>query len=217
MTQRVFVGGLTVVVFLAGYFTRAYTTRAEPVPPPPPALTRELAPQGAQKADDKAKHDLDRAKMVEDIKRLRPQIDAYIAQVHEIDGEFDREFNAVLNPKQREKRKAYMQARAEKEAKRIADREPLSDEALQRERERPLTGIYGMITVTPRLELLTKEYELTEEQQIRTRALLSVRRSKFIALFDATPHPSLRLSRLAPIIERVAAPLPTAAPAPAKK
>lgn len=203
MTQRVFVGLLTAVVFVAGYFTRALTERGQPVPPPPAALARELAP--GSKDAGKSKHDVDRAKVLADIQKLRPQIDAYIAQVQEIEAEFDREFNALLNPKQLEKRTAYLKRRAEMEAKRVADREPLSDEAIQRERERPLTDIYWMITVTPRLERLIKEYELTEEQQTRTRSLLSARRNKFIALFEATPHPSLRLTRLAPMTQRVGA------------
>ena len=206
MTQRVFVGLLTVVVFLAGYFTRSFTVRDEPVPPPPAALARELAPARNSKDGGKSRHEIDRAKLTADIQKLRTQIDAYIAQVQEIDAEFDREFNALLNPKQREKRLAYLKRRAEKVAKQIADRAPLSDEAIAREQERPLTDIYWNVTVTPRLERLIKEYELTDEQQTKARALLSVRRNKFIALFDATPHPSLRLTRLAPMIERVNAP-----------
>jgi hypothetical protein len=211
MTQRVFVGLLTVVVFLAGYFTRSLTERDEPVPPPPAALARELAPAATTKNSGKTRHEIDRAKVVTDIKKLRPQIDAYVTQVQDIEAEFDREFQALLNPKQHEKRVAYLKKRAEQEAKRVAERTPLSDEALQRERERPLTDIYWMVTVTPRLERLIKEYELSDEQQAKTRALLSVRRNKYIALFEATPHPSLRLTRLAPIIERVNVP---AKPAP---
>ena len=62
------------------------------------------------------------------------------------------------------------------------------------------------VTVTPRLESLTKDYGLDAAQQSSTRALLSLRRSKFIALYDGTPRPSIRLSRLAPLIERVGAP-----------
>lgn len=69
-----------------------------------------------------------------------------------------------------------------------------------------MTSIYWMITVTPFLDMLTKEYGLDAMQQSETRALLALRRNKFIALFDATPHPSIRLSRLAPLIERVTPP-----------
>jgi hypothetical protein len=33
-----------------------------------------------------------------------------------------------------------------------------------------------------------------------------LRRNRFLALFDSTPHPNVRLSRLAPLLERVTAP-----------
>ena len=66
-----------------------------------------------------------------------------------------------------------------------------------------MTDIYWNVTVAPRLDRLIKEYELTDEQQTKTRTLLAARRNKYMALYEATPHPSLRLTRLAPMIERV--------------
>jgi hypothetical protein len=71
-----------------------------------------------------------------------------------------------------------------------------------------MTWVYWKVTVTPRLEMLTREYGLDAGQQIETRALLALRRSKFMALFDSTPHLGIRLSGLAPLIERVAPALP---------
>ncbi len=68
-----------------------------------------------------------------------------------------------------------------------------------------MTVIYWHVTVTPRLEWLTKEYKLDANQQTQVRALLTLRRNKYISLYDASQHPSIRLSRLAPLIERVAA------------
>jgi hypothetical protein len=149
---------------------------------------------------------LDRAKLVAEIQKLRPQIEAFSAQMQEIDGEFDREFALLLTPAQRERYLANQKRWAERDAKRVAKREPLSDEDIQREQDRSTTLVYFKVTVTPRLEMLTREYKLDEVQQGATRALLVLRRNKFMALFDATPHPSVRLSRLAPLIERVAAP-----------
>jgi hypothetical protein len=203
MTQRVFLALLTVGVFIAGYAVRMWTERGRSVPPPPVALANEFAPVG----DSKAKNaDLDRAKLVAEIEKLRPQIEAYRAQVDEIYSEFDREFALILNPEQREKFAATQKRWADHIARRNADRKLLSDEDIMRARERPLTELYGMVTVTPRLERLTKEYNLDPAQQASTRALLSLRRNKFIALLDSTAHPSIRLSRLAPMIERVMAP-----------
>jgi hypothetical protein len=204
MTQRLIVALLTVAVFLAGYGARIWTEPREPVPPVPAALKHDYV--GAEKGDSKSKRQLDRAKLVADIEKLRPQILAYTARVDEINAEFDREFVQLLTPVQREKYAVNQKKRFERDAKRLADRTPLSDEDIQREKEGSLTSIYWMVTVNPRLEWATKEYGLDAAQQTTARSLLSLRRTKFLALFDATPHPSIRLSRLAPLIERVAAP-----------
>lgn len=204
MTQRGFVGILTVVVFAAGYGTRALTDREKPVPAPPPELVREM--QGASNAaNHKSGDPSERAKLVGEIQKLKPQIDAYSAHVQEIYAEYDREFALLLTPAQRVKFEINQKKRAEAYTRRITDRRVLSDEELIRERDRPLTDIYRMVTVTQSLEWMTKEYGLDTAQQAATRQLLSIRRNKFVALFDATPHPSIRLSRLAPMLERVQA------------
>lgn len=206
MTQRIIVALLTVVVFLAGYAARVWTDPREAVPPAPAALAQEYARSMPTPADSKGKRQLDRAKLVAEIEKLRPQILGYSAQVDEINSEFDRGLQQILNPVQREKYLANKKQRTERDAKRLADRGPLTDEDIQRAQDRPLTSIYWMVTVTPFLDMLTKEYGLDAPQQSDTRALLALRRNKFIALFDATPHPSIRLSRLAPLMERVTPP-----------
>ncbi|MDO8539821.1 MAG: hypothetical protein Q7S40_05215 [Opitutaceae bacterium] len=207
MTQRLFIALLTVIVFVAGYATRAWTSRSQHVPPPPAALANEYATAVSSRADGKYKSaELDRAKLVAEIEKIRPQIEAYRTQVDEIYAEFDREFALLLNPPQREKFNAQQKRWHEYRTRGQKDRKPLSDEDIMRARERPLTEVYWMVTVTPRLERLTKEYTLDANQQTQARALLSLRRNKFSALLDSTPHPSIRLSRLAPLIERVAAP-----------
>ncbi|MCX6950703.1 MAG: hypothetical protein NTV51_00720 [Verrucomicrobia bacterium] len=207
MTQRVFVALLTVVVFLAGYGARGFTDRGGPVPPPPATLTQEYGVRpNAKPVDAKAAQKLDRAKLLAEIEKLRPQIVAYTAQVAEIDAEFEREFTALLVPEQRERYNANSKKRLELDAKRRAETSILSDEDITRERDRPLTDIYRQVTVTPRLEWMTKEYKLDAAQQTKTRALLSLRRNQFIALLDSTAHPTIRLSRLAPLVQRVATP-----------
>ncbi len=205
MTQRIFVALLTVVVFGAGYATRHLTDVRHPVPPAPAVLTQEMTRGTPPSADKKEDRSLDRAKLVAEIEKARPQIEAFLAQLQEIDAEFDREFSALLNPAQKEKFVNEQKKRAERMAKKIAKREPMSDEDIQREKEISMTVIYWHVTVTPRLEWLTKEYKLDANQQTLVRALLTLRRNKYIALYDASQHPSIRLSRLAPLIERVAA------------
>jgi hypothetical protein len=202
MTQRVFIALLTVAVFVAGYVSRAWTEPHQTVPPAPPALAKEYA----HPTDKKSERQLDRAKLLAEIQKLRPQIEVYSAQVDEINAEFDREFAQILTPAQREKFFANQKKSAERDAKRLADRSPLSDEDIQRAKDRPLTSTYWCVVVTPHLERMTKEYSLDAAQQTTARALLALRRNQFIALLDSTPHPSIRLSRLAPLMERVSAP-----------
>jgi hypothetical protein len=211
MTQRVFVALLTVAVFIAGYAARIWTEPRAPIPPAPAALAKAYTPAEPPVADKKGDRQLDRAKLAAEIQKLRPEIEVFSARVQEIEVEFDREFVQLLTPEQREKfitnQKKWAERIAERNAKRIAKREPLSDEDIQREKERPMTWIFWQVTVTPRLETLTKDYRLDAAQQTSARALLTLRRNKFIALYDATTHPSIRLSRLAPLIERVGAPV----------
>lgn len=206
MTTRVLVALLTVAVFLAGFAARVLTEPRQPVPPAPAALAKELERPPAAGNKRRTVAQLDRDKLVAEIQKLRPQIESYSAQVTEIEAEFDREVMKLLDPKQREKLEANRRRDAERAAKKVADRTPLSENDLEVAQERPLTSIYWMITVTPRLSMMAKEYSLDEPQQAAVRALLVLRRSKYIALFDATPHPSIRLSSLAPHIERVMSP-----------
>lgn len=202
MSQRVFVALLTVVVFVAGFATHAWLDRDERIPAPPAAIAREMAAPKAS-ATEKAKKKVDRAKLVAEIQKLKPQIDAYTAQVQEIETEFGRELDSVLTPAQREKRAAYLKRREESDAKLFANKKPLSDDDIVKAQDRPLTDIYWMVTVTPVLERITKEYGLDPAQQNAVRSQLVLRRNKYIALFDATPHPGVRMSKLAPLLERV--------------
>ena len=206
MTQRVFVAVLTVGVFTSGYFARVWTEPRQHVPPAPPGLAGEYAGAPRKSTDKRSQGQLDRAKLVAEIQKLRPQIESYTAQAEEINAEFDREFVQLLTPGQREKFAAHRKKSAERDAKRLAERTPMSDEDIWRAKERPLGWVYWQVTVTPMLESYTKDYALDDAQQASLRSLLALRRNKFLALLDSTPHPNIRLSRLAPLIERVKAP-----------
>jgi hypothetical protein len=206
MTQRVIVALLTVAVFLAGYAARALTDRGGPVPPPPASLTQEFPRPATKAVSAKNAQKLDRVKLLSEIEKIRPQIVAYTAQVSEIDAGFDREFVVILLPEQQAKYLANKKKSAEYDAKKKADTSLLTDADIDRERDRPLTDIYKQVTVTPRLEWLTKEYGLDDTQQLKVRAILALRRNQFIALLDSTAHPTIRLSRLAPLVQRVVAP-----------
>lgn len=205
MTQRLFVALLTVVVFMSGYAARMWTDRGGPVPPFPEQLAREYTSKNAP--GDQKKQELNRAQVLAEIEKFRTQISTYSAQVTEIEAEFEREFAAILNPAQAQKYMATQKARAEKmesESKRnAATRTPLTDEDIKRAQDRPLTSIYFMVVITFHLERRTKDYGLDEAQQASTRSLLNLRRQRYMSLLDNTPHPSIRLSRLAPMLDRI--------------
>lgn len=206
MTQRVFVALLTVGVFLAGYFSRVWTEPRVSVPPAPAGLAKELVRNEPAASGKKGDRQLDRAKLIAELQKLRPHIDAYSTQVNEIFAEFDREFFQLLTAAQKEKFTVNQKKKAERDAKKLADRSPLSDEDIQRAKDRPMTSMYWNCVVNPHLEWMTKEYSLDTNQQTSVRALLALRRNKFIALLDATEPPSVRLSKLVPLLERMEQP-----------
>jgi hypothetical protein len=53
------------------------------------------------------------------------------------------------------------------------------------------------------LERMTNELKLDDTQREKVRDLLRVRREKFVELVDSAPPPSLMLSRLAPLAQRM--------------
>jgi hypothetical protein len=159
------------------------TEPRQSVPPAPAALAKEYVRPDGHPSDKKSDLKLDRAKLLGEIQKLRPQIEVYTAQVDEINAEFDREFALLLTPPQREKFIANQKKSADRDAKWMADRSPLSDEDIQRAKDRPLTSTYWSVVVMPHLERMTKEYGLDAAQQTNVRALLSLRRNKFIRAF----------------------------------
>ena len=208
MIQRVFVALLTVAVFLAGYAVRGWADRKHPVPPPPAVVAQEYGLRNAKGQDAKRRYDP--AKLVVEIQKNLPQIEAFRAQVEDIEAGYERELLDVFNAEQREKYLANKKRAAERGAKKVASSEPLTDEDIYRERESPLANAYFKVAITYRLEELTRVYKLDAPQQTSVRALLTLRRDKYLALYDTAPHPTVRLSRLAPLIERVAAATPAA-------
>ena len=108
----------------------------------------------------------------------------------------------LLAPEQLETYEANQRKRAARpEVNQFA--QPVGDRDIERERDRSLNSVYWLVTVTPKLTWLSKEYKLDAEQQAKTRALLTMRRNAFLALLDGTTHPSLRLSRVAQMVDRI--------------
>ncbi|HWA09546.1 MAG TPA: hypothetical protein VG838_08870 [Opitutaceae bacterium] len=201
MKHRLLVAFLTVLVFATGFAAHAWTETARPVPAPP-KLGGEFAPNSSA---PEGKKPVNRTQLIADIERNKTQIDAYRAQVMALDGEFEHGFTALLRPEQCEQYAAMQKKRAD----RIAEHEAkasvtLTDDDIDRLMQRPVFGVLNTLALSDLIEHLTKEYKLDAAQQGDTRELLLRRRDKFIALIGSTPPPSIRLSWLAPVVQKLA-------------
>lgn len=213
MKQRLLVALLTVLVFAAGFAARMWTESDRPVPPPPSGPWLELtgAPSEKKAPPQSAPKPYNRAQLVAEIEKLRPQIDAFRARIDAIDAEYEQDFVKILNPEQRRvydaKLADWQKRKAEHESKAAAQPPPpLSDEEIAKLRQRPFEYIYWKVSPVMKLEQVTRDYKLDTAQQARERELLAARRDKVIALLDTTPPPTIRMFSLAPMVERLADP-----------
>ncbi len=227
MKQRVIVALLTVLIFGAGFAGGLWTERHRPLPPPPAALLGEFT--NAQPPADKnaraaetiaapnAPKPYNRAQLVADIEKLRPQIDAYRTRLQVIDRDFDAAFAVILNPEQRQ----IFDAKQARDQKRHADFEskalaapqvPLSEEEIVRLRQRPFEMAFWKVSVTGWLEQVAKDYKLDAQQQAAARQIVLTRREKFLALVDSTPPPTFKLTALATSIKPLMDPAQPAPP-----
>ncbi len=208
--NRLPIAVLTVMVFGAGYAARLWTERDRPVPPPPEAIGSEFTRPAVNPAPGKKGRDgkdwkgqpvVNRATLASDIEKARPKIEAYRKQMHQLDADFDRDLMALLSPDQQQKftqrQKRNQERRVTREAAEAADQTPLSDEQILRLQQVPLFNVLWSITITARLERLTRDLKLDSAQQERARELLLARRDRFLALVDSSPPPTVSLSELA--------------------
>ena len=214
MKQRLVIALLAALCFGAGFVARMWTDGDGPaVPPPPTSLggeftssTAAIAPatgSASRKPSSTAARtdQLNRAKLLADIDRLRPQINSYRARLDEIDAEFERGVALLLTSEQRERfearQKRNAEHRAKGEARAVADTGPLSDEQVAQLQQRPLWNVLWSISINARFDRLHKDVKFDEAQIPHVRELYRARREKFLALVDTTPPPSITLSELA--------------------
>lgn len=205
MIQRLVIALLAVIAFAAGYGVRTWTerTRALPSPPAPGiefARAPATAPGGAAKSAPPRPGSPDRAKLIADIEKVRPQIVAYQKRIDEIATEFDRDLLKILTPSQRVLFEARQKRSAEWRANRDAETSgagPLTDQQIEQLRQQPLWNALYSVAINWRLERMVHDYKLEPAQQPEVLRLLQARREKFLALVDTTPPPSITLSNLA--------------------
>jgi hypothetical protein len=209
--QRFLIVLFTALVFAAGFGARMWTEGDRALPPPAVPGSEFLRGASTPTPDPKnSPKPTDRAKMIADIERLRPQIEAYRKRMDEIAGEFDAALLPALTSEQRVKyiaqQKKNAERRAQGEARDAADNGPLSEEQIFQLQQRPLWSVLRSVAIVSRLEQLDHDYKLDDLQKAKTRELLAARREKFLALVDSTPPPSITLSQLASQTRKLATP-----------
>jgi hypothetical protein len=212
MRDRLFAVLLTLVVFATGWFAGHWSERHRPFPRPPGRFMGEFdgrqAPNGKPPA-------INRAELAEQIDKLKPDMDAFRARITEIYAEFDRDILPILTPPQREAYERVFRAHRTQVADgdHPDDPTPLSDEQIAQLMQRPFRSLAYFVVIPMTLERMTNELKLDEGQRGKVKDLLRVRREKFIELVDSAPPPSLMLSRLAPLAQRLGGPQKAPQPA----
>ena len=206
MRDRVLAALLTLAVFASGFGAGMWTERHRPIPRPPGAFMGEFG--GKQGKPGRGAEPINRAQLLEQIDRLRPEMDSFRERVTEIYAQFDRDIDTVLTPEQRATYETKFRSRRGfgPPPEIAADDKPLSDDQIEMLLQRPFRTLAYFIVLPMTLERMATELKLDEAQRDKVKDLLRVRREKFIELVDSAPPPSLMLSRLAPLAQRLGDP-----------
>jgi hypothetical protein len=209
MRDRVFAALLTLAVFATGFGAGIWSERHRPFPPPPGAFMGEF---GARPGGPHAPPPINRAQLSEQIEKLRPQMEAFRTRITEIYAEFDRDIDPILTAEQKVKYEKDFKARRGfgPPPEIPADDSRLSDEQIEQLMQRPFRTLAFFVVLPMTLERMTNDLKLEDAQRDKVKDFLRVRREKFIELVDAAPPPSLTLSRLAPLAQRLGAPAKSA-------
>jgi hypothetical protein len=164
---------------------------------------------------------INRAKLVNEIARYHSEIETYRQKLEEIEADFVRELTPLLTPEQRERFAAHQKRFADRRSRGIAalaaDSSPLSDDQIFRLQQRPLLSVLGEVALSMRYDSLQRDLKFDDAQQAKVRELLRARRERFLVLIDSTPPPSIMLSRLAPVAQKLATEPKKQAPVPAPR
>jgi hypothetical protein len=202
MRDRVLAALLTLAVFAIGFGTGIWAERHRPFPGPPAAFMGEF---GARRGPGPyvPTAPINRAELSEQIEKIRPEMDSFRARIDDIYAQFDRDIFTVLTPAQHA---IYEKKFRSQRGLPPSDDKPLSDEEIERLLQRPFRTLAYFVVLPMTLERMTTELNLDDTQRDKVKDFLRVRREKFIELVDSAPAPSLMLSRLAPVAQRLGQP-----------
>jgi hypothetical protein len=203
MRDRFLAALLTLAVFAVGFGAGTWAERHRPFPAPPGAFMGEFGAKRSP-APGSQQPPVNRAQLLEQISKIRPEIDSFRERTDEIYAQFDRDIQTVLTPEQNA---TYLKKfRAPRVSQPQDEDRPLSDEEIERLLQRPFRTLAFFVVVPMTLDRMSTELKLDDAQREKVKDFLRVRREKFIELVDSVPPPSLMLSRLAPMAQRLSQP-----------
>ncbi|HZZ20421.1 MAG TPA: hypothetical protein VFE25_13680 [Opitutaceae bacterium] len=206
MRDRILAVLVTLVVFATGFIGGLWAERHRPFPRPPGAFMGEFgARPGGPGGPPPHGPPINRAELRDQIEKIQPEMESFKNHMNEIYAEFDRDLEPILTADQ----KAIYER--EFKSKRgfgpppdmAGSDKPLSDEQIEQLMQRPFRTLAFFVVIPMTMERMTAVLKLDEGQRGKVKDLLRVRREKFIELVDSVPPPSLMLSRLAPVAQRL--------------
>jgi hypothetical protein len=206
MRDRILAVLATLAVFAAGFGAGLWAERHRPLPAPPGAFMGEF---GAKPGlSPRSAPPVNRAQLLEQIEKLRPEMESFRTRVMDIYAQFDRDIDPILTAEQRDAYEKVFKAHRGfgPPPEIVGDDRPLSDDQIGQLMQRPFRTLAYFVVIPMTLERMTKELKLDEAQRDKVKDFLRVRREKFIELVDSVPPPSLTLSRLAPLAQRLGPP-----------
>lgn len=211
MRDRILAVLLTLGVFATGFVAGIWAERHRPFPPPPGAFMGEFGARGGPNGH--LAQPVNRAELLERIGKIRPQMEAFQARINEIYDQFDRDMATVLSTEQQalyeKKFRSHRGLGGSLSGGATESNKPLSDEEIEQLLQRPFRTLAYFVVLPMTLERMSTDLKLDDAQRDKVRDFLRARREKFIELVDSAPPPSLMLSRLAPMAQRLAEPTPS--------
>jgi hypothetical protein len=203
MRQFLLVAFITIIGFAAGSAAGIYFERHRPLPAAPGSLGAELGghrppPLGY------GGQPFNRSWLKSELAKLGPQMEDYKRKVDSIDAEFEASLAAVVTPEQMHTHSERLRKRMEQNRSGVAEPEEMTDDQIAHVLQWSSYQVLRTVVIEMRLQDLTHEMKLSDEQRTQVHQLLRHRRDEMIALVDSVPPPSVQLVTLAPFVQRLA-------------
>ncbi|HEU5079302.1 MAG TPA: hypothetical protein VFT72_08810 [Opitutaceae bacterium] len=194
----------TAAIFAAGVFAGLWIQRHQPVPPPPMGLMGELRDLPLTGNSKPAPQIKSTEQLQAEIERTKNASEAFKQKLEPIKAEFRRNLESLLTPEQMATLKEFRE-RGSNTPSVNSDGQPAPAKPKSKDHE-GLDAMFPIVLVPVTLERITEKLSLTPEQQAQVKIFLLKRRQQFLDLVDTSPPPSMKLSRIAPLVPQIAQP-----------